>query len=120
MVQVASCEQALVNQIENQFKTHQSKTMFLFKTYTMELSLTDTSSTWLAIREYRVGFSVFLVGDSRFLCQNDCLGKPEFPYFSNCKHQEEITLEQNMIISSYLLMANQLSFTSGLFIKLKT
>ena len=56
MLQVASCEQALIKQIKNQLKTTRAKQCFFLKPTHWNLILTDISSTWLVIRECRVGF----------------------------------------------------------------
>ena len=90
MIQVPSCEYALIKADRKPIQMHQSKTMFLFKRTHWNLSLTDISSTWLAFSECRVGFPCFLLVNSaisRFLCKNDCLIKPDFSYSSNYKHQ---------------------------------
>ena len=60
MIQVTLCEQALIKTNKNTIQNHQSKTMFLFKHTHLNLSLTDILSTWLAIRECRVGFLCLL------------------------------------------------------------
>ena len=65
--------------------------MLLFKRTHWKLNLTDISSTWLAIREYRVGFPGFLLVNSalsRFFCKNDSLIKLE--NFSNYKRIDHI------------------------------
>ena len=120
MIQVASCEQAIVKRKRKPI--HQSKTILPLKRTHWNLSLTDISSTWLAITECRAGFPCFLMVNSalsRFLCKNDCLAKHDFSYFSNYKHKN-IMFEQNMIISSHLLIRNHLHFDAGFFIKLRT
>ena len=60
MIKVASCEQVLIKTNRKPIQNHQSKTMFLFKRTHLNLSLTDISSTWLVIRECRVGFPCLL------------------------------------------------------------
>ena len=85
MIQIALCEQASIKICKKPIQNHQSKTVLLFKTYTVEFEF-YILSTWLAIRECRVGFPCFLLVNSalsRFLCKNDCLIEPDFPYFSN-------------------------------------
>ena len=90
MIQVASCEKALKKQIGNRFKTTRAKPVFLFKRTHLNLSLIDISSTWLAIRECRVGFPVFVgeFGIFEIFMQNDCFAKPDFSYFSDWKRQK--------------------------------
>ena len=51
MIQVAPCEQALVKQIGNQFKTIRAKHGFFSKLSHWNLSLLDFSSTRLAISQ---------------------------------------------------------------------
>ena len=46
--------------------------------------------------------------------QNNCLIKPDFSYFSNYKRKKYIVFGQNMIISSHLLITNQLNLDFGL------
>ena len=41
MIQVASCKRATIKRNRKPFQNHQSKTMFLFKTYTLEIELTS-------------------------------------------------------------------------------
>ena len=73
MIQVTSCEQALKKKRKgNRFKTTKAKQCFFLKLTHLNLSLTEISSTWLAIRECRVGFPCFLQLNSalsRFLCK---------------------------------------------------
>ena len=118
MIQVASCERALIKTKRIPIQEQQSRA------YTLEFEFDKhISSTWLAIGECRVSFPCFLLVNSalsRLLPKNDCLVKPNFSYFFNYKNKEQIKFGQNMIISSYVLITNQLYFDSSLFIKLKT
>ena len=61
MIQVLSCEQALTKTDRNPIENHHS---FFSKRTQWNLSLTDISSTCLAIKECRVGFLCFLLANS--------------------------------------------------------
>ena len=50
-----------IQQSGNKFKTIRAKQCFFSKRAHWNLSLTDISSTWLAIRECKVGFPCFLL-----------------------------------------------------------
>ena len=111
MIQVALCEQALTKTNKKPIqKTTRAKQCFFLKRTHLNLNLTDISSTWLAVRECKVGFPpVFVVGEFcafEIFKQNDCFRK--------------VISGQNMIISPHLLIINQLYFDSDIFIKLKT
>ena len=98
MIQVASCEQALIKTNRKLIQKHQSKTMLLFKTYTLEF---DTSSTWLAIMECRVDLPVFLLGEFRtfdIFMQNDCFAKLEFFIFLQLEKIDYILIEYDHIL----------------------
>ena len=116
MIQVASCEQALVQANRKPIQSHQIKAMPLFKTYTLEFEFDKHFEHVVSYQEMQNRLPVFLAGEfSTF-----GLLKPNFSYLSNYKHQKYITFGQNMIISFFLLITNQLYLSSGLFIKLKT
>ena len=77
--------------LQTVFKTTRARQCFFSKRIHWNLSLPDIWSTWLAIRECRVGFPCFLSVNSelsRFLCKNNYLAKPDCSYFSNYKHQK--------------------------------
>ena len=71
-------------------QNHQSKTMLVFKTNTLEFELTHTANM-VSYQGMPSGLPLFLVGVnsalSRFSRKNDCLEKPDFSYFSNWKRQ---------------------------------
>ena len=91
MIQVASCEQALIKINGKPIQNHQSKTMFLFKHTHLNLSLTDIWSTMVTYQGMQNGFFMFVVGEFNafeIFMQNDCFAKPDFLYFSNWKHKK--------------------------------
>ena len=102
-------------------QNHQSKTMLLFKAYTLEFEFDKHLVHMVSYQLMQCGLPVFflLVNSTlqRFLSKNDCSVKPDFSYFSNYKHQNRSYFDR---ISSHLLISNQLYFDSGLFMKLKT
>ena len=89
MIQVASREQALIKQIENQFKTTRAKQYFFSKTYTLEFECDRHLKHMVSYQGMQSGLPVFLVGEFgtlKIFMQNDCLEKPDFSYLSNYKH----------------------------------
>ena len=92
MTQVVSCEQALIKTNMKPIEKHQSKTLLLFKTYTLEFEFDRHLEDTVSYQGMQSGLPVFLVGEfdtfSRFFVQNYCLVKPDFSYFSNYKHSK--------------------------------
>ena len=91
MIQVASCEQASIKTNWKPLQNHQSKTLLLFKTYTLEFEFDRHLKHMFSYQEMQSGFPVFLVGEfgTFEICyKNYCLAKPDFSYFSNCKHKK--------------------------------
>ena len=122
MIQVALCEQALVKANRKPIENHQSKTLLLFKTFTLEFEFDRYLEHMFSYQRMQSGLPMFLVGEIgtfEIFFKTDCLEKPDFSYFSNYKQKWSI-FGQNMIISSHFLITNQLYLDSGLFIKLKT
>ena len=81
MIQVASREQALVETNGKPIQNHQSKTMFLFKTYTLEFEFDRHLEHIVSDQGMRSGLPVFLVGEFgafEIFIQNDCFAKPAF------------------------------------------
>ena len=116
-------EQVLIKTDKKTIQNYQSKTMFLFKMYTLEFEFDWHLEHMVSYQGLQSRLLVFLVGEFgtfEIFMQNDCLIKPDLSYFFNYKHQKQIIFGQNMTIPSYLLITNQLYFDSGLFIKLKT
>ena len=65
--------------------------MFLFKMYTLEFEFDWHLEHMVSYQGLQIELLVFLVGEVRnfeIFTQNDCLIKPDFPYFSNYKQQE--------------------------------
>ena len=85
-------------------QNHQSETMFLFKMYTLESEFDRYLEHMASYQVMQKGLPVFLVG--------------EFGTFSKIFMQK--ICGQNMIISSYLLIADLPHLDSSLFIKLGT
>ena len=91
MIQVASCEQALIKTNRKPIQNHQSKTMFLFKTYTLAFEFDRHFKDTVSYQGMQSGLSVFVVGEFgafEIFMQNDCFAKSNFSYFSNWKHQK--------------------------------
>ena len=122
MIQVASCEQALIKTNMKPIQNRQSKKC-LFRTYTLEFEFDRQLEHMVSYQGVLSGLSLFLVGEFgtfEILCKKWLFGRAYCSNFSNYKHQKYIIVGQNMIISSSLLITNQLYFASGLFVKLKT
>ena len=69
--------------------------MFLFKTYTLEFEFDRHLEHMVSYQGMQSGQScenpVFVAGEFgafEIFMQNDCFAKPDFPYFSNWKHQK--------------------------------
>ena len=61
--QVASCEHALIKANRKPIQNHQSKTMFLFKTYTLEFEFNVHLEHMVSYQGIQSGLSLFLVGE---------------------------------------------------------
>ena len=88
MIQVASCEQALIKTNRKSIHNHRSKTMFLFKTYTLEFEFDRHLEHMVSYQGMQSGLQVFVAGELgafEIFRQNKCLEKPDFSYFSNWK-----------------------------------
>ena len=77
MIQVASCEQALIKTNKKRIQNHQSKTMLLSKTNTLELEFDRHLEHMVSYIYQRMqsGLPVFLVGELdifEIFMQNDC------------------------------------------------
>ena len=77
MIQVASCEQALIKTNRKRIQNHQSKTMLLFETNTLEFEF-DRHLEHMVTYTYQgmqSGLPVFVVGEFdtfEIFMQNDC------------------------------------------------
>ena len=72
-------------------QNHQSKTMLLFKMYTLEFEFDRHLEHMVNYQGMQSGLPVFLFcefGDFEIFMQNDCFAKPDFSYFSNWKRQK--------------------------------
>ena len=63
MIQVASCEQALLKTNRKPFQNHQSKAMLLFKTYTLEFEFDIHLKHMVSYQGVQSGLPVFLVAE---------------------------------------------------------
>ena len=91
MRQVTSCEQALIKTNRKPIQNHQSKTMLLFTTYTLEFEFDKHLKHMVSYQGMQSGIPVFLVsefGAFETLCKNDCLVKPDFSHFSKYKQEK--------------------------------
>ena len=83
MIQVASCEQALIKANRKPIQNHQSITIFLFKTYTLEFEFDRHLKHMVSYQGTQSELSMFLVGEFgtfEIFMQNDYLEKPDFSY----------------------------------------
>ena len=81
MIQVASCEQALIKTNSKPIQNHQSKAMLLSKTYTPEFEFDRHLEHMVSYQEMQSGLPAFLVrefGAFEIFMQNDCIAKPVF------------------------------------------
>ena len=62
MIQVASCEHALIKTNRKPIQNHQSKTVLLFKTYTLESESDRHPEHMVSYQGMQRGLPVFLVG----------------------------------------------------------
>ena len=60
MIQVATCEQSLIQTNRKPIENRQSKTVFLFKTYTLEVEFDGHLEHMVSYQESRAGFPCFL------------------------------------------------------------
>ena len=86
MIQILSCEQALIKTNRKPIQNHQRKTLILLKTFTLEFEFDRHLKYIFNYQGMQRGFPVFLVGELDIFCKNDCLAKLDFLYFSNYKH----------------------------------
>ena len=63
MIQVASCEQALIKTNSKQIQNSQSKTMLLFKKYTLKFEFNRHLEPMASYHVIQSGLPVFLVGE---------------------------------------------------------
>ena len=63
MIQIASCEQALIKTNRKPIQNHQSKTMLLFKTYTLGFEFDRHLEHMVSYQGMQRGLPVFLVGE---------------------------------------------------------
>ena len=91
MIQVASCEHALIKTNRKPIRNHQNKTMLLFKMYTLEFEFDRCLKHMVSYQGMQSGLPVCLAsefGIFEIFMQNDCsLVKPDFSHFSNYKHK---------------------------------
>ena len=91
MIQIASCEQAFIKTNRKPIRNHHSKTLLLFKKYTLGSEFDRHLEHMVSYQGMQSGLPVFLVGEFgafEIFMQNDCLAKPDFSYFSNWKRQK--------------------------------
>ena len=72
MIQLRSCEQALIKTNRKPIQNHQSKTTFLFKTHTLEFEFDRHLEHIVSYQGMQSGLLLFLVGEFgalRFLCK---------------------------------------------------
>ena len=63
MIQVASCEQVLIKTNRKPIQNHQSKTMLLFKTYTLEFEFNRHLEHMASYQGMQSGLPVLLLGE---------------------------------------------------------
>ena len=63
MIQVASCEQGFIKTNTNPIQNYKSKTMLLFKTYTLEFEFDEHLEHMVGYQGMQSGLPVFLVGE---------------------------------------------------------
>ena len=81
MIQLAWGEQALIKTNRKPIKNYQSKTMFLFKMYTLEFGFDRHLEHIVSYHGMKSGLALFLVdvfGTFEIFMQNDCFAKPDF------------------------------------------
>ena len=81
MIQVASCEQALIKTNRRPIQNHQSKTMFLFETYTLESDFDRHLDHMVSCQGMQSGLPIFVVGEFgafKIFMQDTCFTKPDF------------------------------------------
>ena len=91
MIQVTSCEQALMKTNRKPNQNHQSKTMPLFKMYTLEFGFDRHLGHMVSYQGMQSGLPMLAVGEFgtfEIFMQNDWFTKPDFSYFSNWKYKK--------------------------------
>ena len=91
VIQVASCEQVLLKTNRKSIQHHQSKTMFLFETYTLEFEFNRHLEHMVSYQGMQSGLAVPVAGEFgtfEIFMQNKCFAKSDFLYFSNWKRQK--------------------------------
>ena len=76
MIQVALCEQLLIKTNREPIQNHQSKTLLLFKTFTLEFEFDRHLEHMFSYQGMQSKLLVFLVGEFGtfvIFCKNDCL-----------------------------------------------
>ena len=63
MIQVASCEQVLIKTNRKLIQNYQSKTMLLFKTYTLGFEFDRHLEHMVGYQDMQSGLPMFLVGE---------------------------------------------------------
>ena len=84
MIQVALCEQALIQTNRKRIQNHQSRTVLLFIMTTLEFKFKRHLDHMGSYQGMQSGLPVFLVGEFgafKIFIQNDCFAKPDFSYF---------------------------------------
>ena len=90
-IQVALCDQALIKTNRKPIQNHQSKTMLLFKMYTLEFEFDRHLMHMVSYQGMQSELPLFLVGEFgafEIFMQNDRFANPDFSYFSNRKRQK--------------------------------
>ena len=97
VIQVAWCEQALIKTNRKLIQNHQSKKVLLFKTFTLEFDFDRHLEHMVSCQGMQ---SELLVFAFEIFMQNYCFAKPDFSYFSNCKHKKiyHICIEYDHIL----------------------
>ena len=102
MAQVASCEQALIKTNRKPIQNHHNKTLLVFKQFTLEFEFGRHLEHMFSYHGIQSGLPVFIVGEFGtvviFFCKDACLAKPDFSFFSNCKHKDHIWAEYNHVL----------------------
>ena len=91
MVQVASCEQALMKANKKPIQNHKGKTMLLFKMYTLGPEFDRHLEHMVSYQRMQSGLLMFLVGEFgafEIFMQNDYFAKPDFFIFLQLETSE--------------------------------
>ena len=116
MIQVASCEKALIKKNRKPIQNHQSKAMLLLRTYTLMFEFHRHLEHMVRYQGIQ-NASCWWIRPFRDFYARGLFGKAWFLYFSDYKHEKYIIFGQNMIIFPHVLIANHLYFDSGLLMK---